>query len=188
MILYLHGFGSCGNSTKTALLKRYFGDKQVYAPDLPISPIQTIAFVEKILNEKEIDLLVGSSLGGFYASYFCEKYKIKTVLINPSTEPFETLKPYVGMNTYWCSGEPFEWKEAYLEELKLYRLDTVKDSSRYLLLLQKGDEVLDYSKALEKYEGATLSLEEGGNHRFENLNEHLKEIEKFRDHAVYDRL
>lgn len=182
MILYLHGFGSCGNSTKTALLKRYFGDKQVYAPDLPISPIQAIAFVEKIINEKEIDLLVGSSLGGFYASYFCEKYKIKTVLINPSTEPFETLKPYVGMNTYWCSGEPFEWEREYLDELKSYRVEAVKEPSSYLLLLQKGDEILDYSKALEKYEGAALSLEEGGNHRFENLDEYLERIKDFYRH------
>ena len=182
MILYLHGFGSCGNSTKTALLKRYFGDKQVYAPDLPISPIQAIAFVEKIINEKEIDLLVGSSLGGFYASYFCEKYKIKTVLINPSTEPFETLKPYVGMNTYWCSGEPFEWERKYLDELKSYRVEAVKEPSSYLLLLQKGDEVLDYSKALEKYEGAALSLEEGGSHRFENLDEYLECIKNFYRH------
>ncbi|MGB5965960.1 MAG: YqiA/YcfP family alpha/beta fold hydrolase [Sulfurimonadaceae bacterium] len=179
MILYLHGFASCGDSTKTCLLKKYFGADNVYSPDLPVQPTEAIAFIDKIINEKNINMLIGSSLGGYYASYFCEKYAIKTVLINPSTEPYETLKPYVGNNTYWCSGEPFEWKKSYLGELQIYNIETVKEPSLYLLLLQKGDEVLDYSKALEKYEGATLSVEEGGNHRFENLDEHLERIKDF---------
>lgn len=181
MILYLHGFASCGDSAKTRLLKEYFGEGEIYSPDLPVRPGRAVAFIDAVIREKKADLLIGSSLGGFYASYFCEKYGIKTVLINPSTEPHITLEPYVGINSFWCSGEPFVWKRSYLEELKAYCIDTVKEPSSYLLLLQKGDEVLDYRIALQKYEGAELFLQEGGNHRFENLHAYLEEIKSFRE-------
>jgi predicted esterase YcpF (UPF0227 family) len=181
MILYLHGFASCGDSTKTRLLKAYFGGGELYSPDLPLRPANAIAFIDTLISENEIDLMIGSSLGGFYASFFCEKYGIKTVLINPSTEPHITLAPYTGINRYWCSGETFEWKKSYLQELKRQRIGRVKIPSNYLLLLQSGDEVLDYTKALRKFKGASLSLEEGGNHRFENLNDHLERIRRFRE-------
>ena len=181
MILYLHGFASCGSSTKTRLLKEYFGEEELYAPDLPLNPAKAVAFIDTLIGENEIALMIGSSLGGFYASFFCEKYGIKTVLINPSTEPHRTLAPFVGTNRYWCSGKTFEWKRSYLEELKKYCIGNVKLPSNYLLLLQKGDEVLDYTKAMQKYKGAELSLEEGGNHRFENLYEHLETIKRFRE-------
>jgi len=179
VILYLHGFASCGDSTKTRLLKNYFGEDDVYAPDLPVSPDDAVAFIDKAIKEKPIDLLIGSSLGGYYGAYFCEKYGIKTVLINPSTEPYITLEPYVGENHFWCSGEPFMWKREYLESLKHFDTEITKDTSAYLLLLQKGDEVLDYTKALEKFRYARLSLQEGGNHRFENLDAYMEMIEGF---------
>jgi predicted esterase YcpF (UPF0227 family) len=179
MILYLHGFASCGDSTKTRLLKDYFGDANICAPDLPVPPDDAIAFIDVLIKEKAIDLLIGSSLGGYYAAYFCEKYGIKTVLINPSTEPYITLEPYIGENHFWCSGKPFIWKKEYLESLKRFKTQKIKAPSAYLLLLQKGDEVLDYTKALEKFRGSMLSLEEGGNHRFENLDVYLKTIEGF---------
>ena len=181
MILYLHGFASCGDSTKTRLLKTYFGEEEVLSPDLPLDPGEAVRFIQKTIIAHNVDMIIGSSMGGFYASYFCEKYGIKTVLINPSTEPYITLEPYIGTNKYWCSGETFEWKKSYLQELKRQRIGRVKIPSNYLLLLQKGDEVLDYTKALHKYEGARLSLEEGGNHRFENLNDHLEMIRRFRE-------
>lgn len=179
MILYLHGFASCGNSTKTRLLKAYFGDGELYSPDLPPDPVKAVAFIDTVIRENDIEFIIGSSLGGFYASYFCEKYGIKAVLINPSTEPYSTLEPYVGTNRYWCSNKTFEWKRSYLKALKKYSITNVKLSSNYLLLLQKGDELLDYKKAMAKYKGATLSLEEGGNHRFENLYDHLETIRMF---------
>ncbi|MCJ7765137.1 MAG: hypothetical protein MUP09_04275 [Thiovulaceae bacterium] len=185
MILYLHGFASCGDSTKTRLLKEYFGEEAFYSPDLPLNPDQAVAFIDTVIKENRIELLIGSSLGGFYASFFCEKYKIKTVLINPSTEPHITLAPYVGTNRFWCSGEPFEWKESYLDALAQYNIPAVKDPSAYLLLLQKGDELLDYSKAVQRYRGAELSLEEGGNHRFENLNNYLERINEFYKSACH---
>ena len=188
MILYLHGFASCGNSTKTQLLKDYFGEKEVLSPDLPVDPVEAIRFIKKYIIEHDVDLLIGSSLGGFYASYFCELLGIKTVLINPSTQPFITLAPYIGTNHSWCSGEAFEFSREHLTSLFEFAIGTPKNSKLYLLLLQTGDELLDYAKAQDKYEGATLCIEEGGNHRFENLIEYLVQIKGFRDHATDNNL
>ncbi len=180
MILYLHGFASCGDSTKTKLLKRYFGETDVLAPDLPADPAEAIRFIQKTILAHNIDLIIGSSLGGFYASYFCELLGIKTVLINPSTQPFITLAPYVGTNHFWCSGEPFEFTHEHLNSLFEYAVGKLNVPQRYLVLLQTGDELLDYTKAWDKYEGATVVIEEGGNHRFENLNDYLQRIADFR--------
>ena len=184
MILYLHGFASCGDSTKTKLLKRYFGETDVLAPDLPADPAEAIRFIQKTILAHNIDLIIGSSLGGFYASYFCELLGIKTVLINPSTQPFITLAPYVGTNYFWCSGEPFEFTREHLNSLFEFAVGKLNAPQRYLVLLQTGDELLDYAKARDKYEGATLSIEEGGNHRFENLDAYLEQIKLFREKPV----
>ncbi len=181
MILYLHGFASCGNSTKTKLLKDYFGEKNVISPDLPIDPVEAISLIKRLIFEQNVDLLIGSSLGGFYATYFCELYGIKTVLINPSTQPFVTLVSYVGTNHYWCSGEPFDFTRDHLNALFEFSVGQLKAPQNYLVLLQTGDELLDYTKALKKYEGASFSIEDGGNHRFETLDKHLEQIKAFKD-------
>ena len=185
MILYLHGFASCGNSTKTQLLKKYFGEENVLAPDLPPSPHEAVSLARKLIIENEIDLLIGSSLGGFYASYLCETMGLKTVLINPSIQPYITLASYVGENHYWCSGEAFEFSREDLNSLFEYAVGSPQDATKYLLLLQTGDELLDYTKAQEKYVGARIILEEGGNHRFENLDAYLKIIKEFRDDTAH---
>jgi predicted esterase YcpF (UPF0227 family) len=184
VILYLHGFGSCGNSTKTKLLKEYFGEKEVLSPDLPINPVDAIHFIKKYIIEHDIDLLIGSSLGGFYASYFVELLEMRAVLINPSTQPFITLAPYVGTNDYWCKDETFEFTREQLKSLFEFSIGVPKQPTNYLVLLQKGDELLDYTKAQDKYEGATLSVQEGGNHRFENLINYLVQIKGFRGHGT----
>ena len=183
MILYLHGFASCGDSTKTRLLKHYFGKENVIAPNLPVDPVEAIDFIRRQIFEHDIDLIVGSSLGGFYATYFTELYGIKIVLINPSTQPFITLAPYVGTNYFWCSGEPFEFTREHLNSLFELAVGKLNDPKRYLVLLQTGDELLDCTKARDKYEGATIEIEEGGNHRFENLNDYLSQIQAFRNRA-----
>lgn len=188
MILYLHGFASCGNSTKTQLLKKYFGEENVLAPDLPPSPHEAVSLARRVIIENDIDLIIGSSLGGFYATYLCETTGIKAVLINPSTQPYITLASYVGENHYWCSGEAFEFSREDLNALFEYAVGTLNDASKYLLLLQAGDELLDYTKAQEKYAGAKIIVEEGGNHRFENLDQYLKIIKDFSNDTKHHQL
>jgi len=185
MILYLHGFASCGDSNKSQLLKSYFGEDQVLSPDLPTAPAEAISFIKKLIIEHEVSLIIGSSLGGYYASYFAELLRMKAVLINPSTEPFITLASFVGTNHYWCNGEAFEFTREDLKALFEFAIAKPVDPKRYLLLLQTGDELLDYKKAAEKYAGAKIIIEEGGNHRFENLKKYLKVIKEFKDDATH---
>ncbi len=177
MILYIHGFASCGNSNKTKLLRENFNG--VLCPDVPVDPDEAIAFLQKLIIANNVDLIIGSSLGGFYAAYFAEKFEIKTVLLNPSTQPFLTLAPYVGENTFFCSGETFEWKKEHITKLWSYAIAKNSIKAPVLVIVQKGDEVLDYSKAADVYENYEVIIQEGGNHRFENLNEYLGKIREF---------
>ncbi len=177
MILYIHGFASCGNSNKTQLLRENFDG--VLCPDIPVDPDEAIAFIQKLILDNNVDLLIGSSLGGFYAAYFAERFQIKAVLLNPSTQPFLTLAPYVGTNEFFCSGEKFEWSKEHINKLFSYAISKDSIKSPLLVLLQKEDEVLDYKKAAEFYENYQVIVQEGGNHRFENLNEYLGMIREF---------
>lgn len=177
-ILYLHGFGSCGEGNKSKALKSYFGEENVVSPDLPYAPLDAIDYVDSLLKKGEIDTLIGSSLGGFYATYFAEKYAMKAILLNPSTQPWNTLAPHVGWQKRFCDEEVFEFKSAYLTQLKTLEVEVNKGS--YLVLLQSEDEVLDYTKAQSLYNMHKVIVEYGGNHRFENIDEYMSMIEKFR--------
>lgn len=179
-ILYLHGFGSCGEGNKSRALGAYFGSENLRLPDLPYAPQEAIEMLSKLLSDVRPSLLVGSSLGGFYATWLAEKFEIPAVLINPSCKPWETLAPYVGWQERFCDGEAFEFKQLYLQQLE--KLFVLPHRSRYLVLLQSEDEVLDYRVAKERYKAHRVIVEYGGNHRFENIHEYLSMIESFMKH------
>ena len=178
-ILYIHGFASCGSGNKVDVLRQHYGDNQVISPDLPVAPGKAIDFLADLIQQQDFKLLVGSSLGGYYAEYLNSKFRIPAVLINPSTRPFDTLQNYIGNNTNWCSGETFEWQQDYMQQLQhLYR-DMPLQDEQYMVLLQTGDEVLDYRLAEQRYAAHELLIEQGGNHRFENLADYLQDIDRF---------
>jgi predicted esterase YcpF (UPF0227 family) len=176
MIVYIHGFGSCTKSNKVNILKNRF--KNVKAIELPVSPKETINLLTK--HSKPSNILIGSSLGGFYAIYLAEKFGLKAVLINPSLKPYKTLKKYLGLQYRYCDSKPFVWKKKYLKELKKLKIKPKR--GKYLVLLQSDDEILNYKKTLKKFKKlstAKVVVEYGGNHRFENLHEYLDMIENF---------
>jgi len=177
-LLYIHGFASCGLGQKSRALADYFGHERVIAPDLPPSPTEAISLLSSLLEDEDIGLLVGSSLGGFYAGYLAEMYSMKAVLINPSIHPYETLSPYTGIQKRFCDGMPFLFETAYLDVLK--GLVSVPCNGNYLVLLQSEDEVLDYTKAKEAYKNHRVIVEYGGNHRFENITDYLSMIGNFK--------
>jgi len=179
VILYIHGFASCGDSTKSRLLKAHFGESEVLAPDIPVEPDAALRVLRLLIETHNITLLIGSSLGGFYATALSGEYMLDAVLINPSVHPYQTLAPYVGTNSFWCSGELFEWKSAYLQELARIAETMRLPDVRLLVLLQTGDEVLDYRVAEAVYRDYEVVVEAGGNHRFENLGAYLERIETF---------
>ena len=174
MILYIHGFASCGWGVKSKTLNKYF---KVLAPDLEISPKKALKQLEIIIQNNPIKALVGASLGGFYARYLAEKYNLKAILINPALLPIDTLYKYIGKNKRWCDNQEFIITKEDIEELKLFETDTL--NSKYLVLLQSGDEVLDYKIALNKFKSKRVIVEYGGNHRFENIDDYISMIQNF---------
>lgn len=185
MIIYIHGFSSSANSTKGQILKDYFRDKEkVLTPGLPEEPDKTMKVLEELINSAKDEkiLLVGSSLGGFYALALHSKYKnLKTVLINPALYPYEQMKYYVGMNINRSNGETFEWKEEYLTQLKKIN-DKMGDKrlEKVMLLLAKDDELLDYNDTINFLgkTGETIVLENAG-HQFMRFTEVLDKIYEF---------
>ena len=182
MIIFVHGFGSSSYSTKATQTKEYFKNKEiVLAPSLPYVPHLAIKTLEEIIEYvllKEDVHLIGSSLGGFYAIYLSNKYNIKSALVNPAVYADERLGLYRGMATNYYDGSKFEWCDSHIKELKELVVDKPKEE-KFLLMLQKGDEVLDYKEALKKLPNSTLILEDGGDHSFTSYKKHLNDIDIF---------
>lgn len=186
MILYIHGFNSSGFGAKAEILREKYKDK-VLAPSLSNIPKLAIDTLEQILSqclkyEKKITL-IGSSLGGYYAIYLASKYNLKAILINPSIFPYHTLAAYIGENQSFFDLSNREWTQSHIDSLKAYEV-TKFDPGHFLVLLQKGDETLDYNHAAAKFSDAYLVIEEGGSHGFDNFEQKLATIEDFESGAL----
>ncbi|HIP14332.1 MAG TPA: esterase, partial [Sulfurimonas autotrophica] len=117
-------------------------------------------------------------LGEYYTTYLACKYNLKAVLINPSIYPYITLQKTVGFMQSFYDNSRFEWKESHLQMLKKYEIQEPKYKN-FMLLLQKGDETLDYTEAVNKFANATLVIEEGGSHSFDNIERYFEKTEEF---------
>ena len=181
MIIFIHGFGSSGFSFKADRTREYFEKESVLAPSLSYVPILAIKTLEEIieygLKQGRVSL-IGSSLGGYYAHYLSNKYNIKAVLVNPALNADIRLSQESGMATNYYDLSKFEWSSSHIEQLKALKIENPNEKN-LMLMLQKGDEVIDYKEALEMLPNAKLILEEGGDHSFLGFAEHLEEIEKF---------
>lgn len=180
-LLYLHGFNSSPLSEKATLTKQYVDAKQInvtmYCPQIASSPLAAIAQLEAILASKPNAqwLLIGSSLGGFFATYLAEKYGYPAVLINPAVKPFELLHDYIGQQTNPYTEEVYCVTEQHMHELRgLYHKKISKN--QYMVMVQTGDEVLDYRQAVEKYQGGHLIVQANGDHSFVDYQKMLPEI------------
>ena len=182
MILYLHGFNSSPQSHKAQVLGRYLAEQGLggdYAcPALPPLAGDAIRAIEKLTAGKPGVCLVGSSLGGFYATYLAEKHDAKAVLINPAIDPHVGLRAYLGPQKNLHTGEPYELTEAHLREWEKLYVPRVTPS-RYLLIVETGDEVLDYRRAVARYAGAEQRVVTGGDHSLQSFPEHLARILEF---------
>jgi predicted esterase YcpF (UPF0227 family) len=187
MIIYLHGFGSSGNSPKVDVLKARFN--HVFAPELPFDPVEVKATIHKLVDENwhlnaERLIFVGTSLGGFYANYFGAYYGAYCVLVNPSTSPSETLKERLGPNINYMTQEHFMVSLAHLDELKSMSEYVRKfyESPGTSLFLAKDDDVIPYEAALEAFPYVNkLVVTEGGGHRYSGeywdaVVEHLNDL------------
>jgi len=178
LIVYLHGFNSSAQSHKAQVLGRYLGERGLGAhyacPDLPPHPADAIRAIEAFQRAR----FVGSSLGGFYATYMAEKHGARAVLINPAIDPHVGLRAYLGPQKNLHTGEPYELSEAYLQAWRDLYVPRITPS-RYLLIVETGDEVLDYRRALERYAGAEQIVITGGDHSLQSFPRHLPRILEF---------
>ena len=170
-IVYLHGFCSSPASTKARLLaaalaSRGLGDR-LFCPALSHVPREAIAQVEAIVEaQRDRPLtLVGSSLGGYYATWLAEKYALRAVLINPAVVAPISLEQFIGTQTNLYTGESFAFTAEHIAQLAALELPRITPE-RYLLLVETGDEVLDYRRAVARYAGCRQCVLEGGDHSF----------------------
>lgn len=189
MIIYIHGFGSSGHGHKAMVLREELKDLGLIAPSLQNVPelaVSTLCELIEAFQKHEPVYLIGSSLGGYYAIYLAEKYALPAVLINPAIRPYELLHRALGHPSNYYDLSTYEWRETHLQMLKRFEVST-PDPKRYLLLLQTGDEVLDYRDALAKVPGAEQIVEEGGDHGFAGVERYGTRIRNFFDAWEPDR-
>lgn len=182
MILYIHGFGSSGKGGKSSLLREYFKsiDEPFIAPSLSYIPDLAIQTLEELIESYQNVRLIGSSLGGYYSLYLSQKYGLKTVLINPSIYPYITLDLYRGNAPSYYDESSFKWTSSHIQALKTYQSKDISETN-LMLLLQKGDETLNYKEALKFLPHAKAIVEEEGNHSFVGIERYFEEIKGFLD-------
>ncbi len=182
MVIYIHGFGSSGQANKAKLFREYFKsqNQRFIAPSLSYVPNLTISTLEELINSYYEDIyLIGSSLGGYYATYLSLNEKVKkVVLINPAVMPTNTLQKSLGDAINFYDNSTYNWCKEHLGMLNTYNTKDI-NKNKFMILLQKGDEVLNYKDALDKYDGANIVLEDGGDHGFKDIHDHFDSINKF---------
>jgi predicted esterase YcpF (UPF0227 family) len=183
-LLYLHGFRSSPRSAKARIVQARMEAlgraHELICPQLPASPKAAMDLV-LTLAERHAERLaiVGSSLGGFYATWLAERFGCRAALINPAVDPLKDLEKHVGVTTQWHSDEPFEFRREYIDELAALKVERITRPERYLLLAATGDEVLDYRDMLAHYAGAHQHVIEGSDHAVSEFAQYVDEVLDF---------
>jgi predicted esterase YcpF (UPF0227 family) len=185
VILYLHGFTSGPQSHKAVALRQRLAalgrESQFICPQLPASPAAAIALAESLIQQHGITTVVGSSLGGYYATHLGESFGLKVVLVNPAVVAYLSLEKYLGPQRWLYTGESFDFTAQHIDELRTIHHPQLSRPERYWLLVEEADETLDYRHAVARYAGARQSVLPGGDHSFTRWNDFLDDIIAFAD-------
>jgi predicted esterase YcpF (UPF0227 family) len=189
-VLYIHGFNSSPLSVKAEQTRQYLRKNyptiNFYCPQLATTPDEAIAQLENIIQQQRDNTLwylVGSSLGGYFASYLSEKYNLLAVLINPAVKPYELLSEYIGEQINPYTHIVYQVTHEHIQQLKNIEqvapsIDS-KQKNNYLVMVQTGDEVLNYQQAVEKYQHCRLVVQQGGDHSFIDFSKTLPTLASF---------
>ncbi|MDB5965002.1 MAG: hypothetical protein JWQ72_1502 [Polaromonas sp.] len=184
-LLYLHGFRSSPRSAKAqkmaALMHADHPDVQWWCPQLPPSPAQAMAdILEGIAGWPDTMAVMGSSLGGFYATWVAEQKNCRAVLLNPAVAPARDLRHHIGQQTAWHNpNETFFFQPEFVAQLEALHAGPLRSAQRCLAVIAKGDEVLDWREMASRYAGARLRLVEGSDHALSDFDAHLPAILEF---------
>ena len=182
MLLYIHGFNSSPASFKANVLRERLTQlgraDEFLCPALPHRPAQAMALLENIVQQHDVNniTLIGSSLGGFYATYLVEKYGMRAVLLNPAIAPQTGLRAYLGPQKNLYTGEEYLLTEQHIAELEQLNVPRLSDISCYFLITATGDEVLDYREGVARYRGAQQIIINGSDHGMGDFAHYLDKI------------
>ncbi|MFV9475158.1 YqiA/YcfP family alpha/beta fold hydrolase [Advenella sp. RU8] len=189
MILYLHGFRSSSLSAKSQLMQQAMASRGLShafaGPDLPVSPKQAIelalATARQLSEGQDIHQLtvIGSSLGGYYATWLANELDCKAVLVNPCIYASRDLSTQLGPMTCFHSDEPFELKAAHIRELANLFVPEIRHPEKFFLLARMADEVLDWQEMQNRYLGAKQLIIPGGDHGFSDFEKYIPQVLDF---------
>jgi len=185
-VLFIHGFNSSPQSEKAQITKSYLAQHypkvNFYCPQVATTPKAAIEQLRQyfVENNSSTDTwsLIGSSLGGYFSTYLSETFGIKAVLVNPAIKPYELLSNYVGEQVNPYTQECYQVESSYLNDLLYLEQKTVVKEN-YMVMVQTGDEVLDYQQAVDKFQGSHLIVQQGGDHSFVSYKNMLPQIVEF---------
>lgn len=186
MIIYLHGFRSAPASSKAQALKQHMEAKALgtafWCEQLPFAPKEAIALVEAQLERcqrtdpERRPTLVGSSLGGYYATWLAEKHDLKAAVINPAVKAPKLMEEWLGPQTNMYTGEEFVFTREHAADLQTLAVAAISRPRNFWLLSETGDELLDYRDAVSLYADCRQTIIEGGDHSFTRWNDYLDQI------------
>jgi predicted esterase YcpF (UPF0227 family) len=185
MILYLHGFRSSPSSFKARMLAeriaRLGNPVEFRCPQLPASPraAAELALAEARRCRPEELCLIGSSLGGFYATWLAEQTGCRAVLLNPAVHPWQELRSQIGTTTAFHSDAPFEFRPEYVAELETLAVKAITRPERYFLVAASGDELLDWREMVAHFPGAHQLVIEGSDHGMSDFGDHIGRVLEF---------
>jgi uncharacterized protein len=190
-LLYLHGFRSSPKSAKAqymdAWMRLHHPQVHWWCPQLPPSPREALDLVLREVGRWPVERMgvVGSSLGGFYATVVAEDRGCRAALLNPAINPARDLAHYIGdITSYHDPDDHFFFRPEYVTQLRLQTPRAITRPERYLAIIAKGDEVLDWKEMSARYAGTQVHLLEGGDHALSDFDEHLPTVLKFFGLAV----
>ena len=185
-LLYLHGFRSSPRSAKAVQVADRVRARhpQVtwWCPQLPPSPAQAVGMLmDGIAGWPRATMgVVGSSLGGFYATCVAEATGCRAVVLNPAVDPARDLAKYIGEQTAWHDpAERFFFEPRFVDELRSLTPGPLARPDRYFAVIAKGDEVLDWREMTGRYAGAHVKRLEGGDHALSDFPAHIDEVFSF---------
>jgi len=172
-ILYIHGFNSAPESKKATQLRSVMQqmglDDQLQVPALHHHPRQALMQLDAAISELGSPLLVGSSLGGYYATYLAERHGLKALLVNPAVSPHRMFDGYLGTQTNLYSGQTWELTHDHVTALAELEVSAPQDPQRIQVWLQTADETLDYRHAEKYYAACALRIQAGGDHSYQGF-------------------
>ena len=173
-IIYLHGFQSSTLSIKGQFIQAFCQNQHhVHLPDLNMPPEHVLTHVSEMIECLDQVVLIGSSLGGFYATQLVAKHAVPAVLINPAMRPWQLFHDLFGGELPYVVNAQWTLDQTQLDQLEQMAVPFVQDADKILVLLQQDDEVLDYREAQRYYSNAAhqsmIMTEANGNHAMDNF-------------------